>query len=143
MPNLNKKWFKAKGNVDKELAKKLLKVSFGAPVTDTLSKFDWDRDGKHVATVGLEITPDNRRVNRGQFLFHGVFTKETVTLQASKLFPEADPAINLTVFIPDGREFRFNGGSLGSDLLGCENFKHHFSKDDRIIFPTDWAANKI
>jgi hypothetical protein len=91
MPNLDKKWFKAKGNMDKELAKKLLTVSFGAPVTDTLLNFDWD--GKLVATVGLEFTPDNRRVLRGQFLLHGVFTKEPVTLQASKLFPEADPAI--------------------------------------------------
>jgi hypothetical protein len=141
MPNLDKKWFKAKGNIDKELAKKLLTVSFGAPVTDTLSRFDWD--GKLVATVGLEFTPDNRRVLRGQFLLHGLLTKEPVTLQASKLFPEADPAITMTVFIPDGREFRFNGGSLSSDLMACENFKHHFSKEDRIIFPTDWAANKI
>jgi hypothetical protein len=82
-------------------------------------------------------------VLRGQFLLHGLVTNEPVTLQASKLFPEADPAITMTVFIPDGREFRFNGGSLSSDLMACENFKHHFSKEDRIIFPTDWAANKI
>jgi hypothetical protein len=71
MPNMDKKWFKAKGNIDKELAKKLLTLSFGAPVTDTLSRFNWD--GKLVATVGLEFTPDNRRVLRGQFLLHGLF----------------------------------------------------------------------
>jgi hypothetical protein len=141
MPNLDKKWFKAKGNMDKELAKKLLTVSFGTSVTDTLSNFDWD--GKPIATVGLEFTPDNRRVARGQFILHGLFTKEPVMLQASKLFPEADPDITLTVVIPDGREFRFNGGTLGSDLLACENFKHHFSRGERIIFPTEWAANKL
>ncbi len=124
MLNLDKKWLKAKGNMDKELAKKLLTMSFGTSVTDTLSNFDWD--GKPIATVGLEFTPDNRRVARGQFILHGLFTKEPVMLQASKLFPEADPDITLTVVIPDGREFRFNGGTLGSDLLACENFKHHF-----------------
>ena len=84
MPNLDKKWFKAKGNMDKELAKKLLTVSFGTSVTDTLSNFDWD--GKPIATVGLEFTPDNRRVARGQFILHGLFTKEPVMIQASKLF---------------------------------------------------------
>jgi hypothetical protein len=47
------------------------------------------------------------------------------------------------VFIPDGRYFRFNGGTLDNDLLACENFKHHFSKGERIIFPTEWAANKL
>ncbi len=127
--------------MDRELAKKLLTVSFGTPVTDTLSNFDWD--SKPIATVGLEFTPDNRRVARGQFILHGLFTKEPVILQASKLFPEADPDITLTVVIPDGQEFHFNGGTLGSDLLACENFKHHFSKGKRIIFPTQWAANKL
>jgi hypothetical protein len=85
MPNLDKKWFKAKGNMDRELAKKLLTVSFGTPVTDTLSNFDWD--GKPIATVGLEFTPDNRRVARGHFILHGLFTKniEFLKTKPSKL----------------------------------------------------------
>jgi hypothetical protein len=59
------------------------------------------------------------------------------------LFPEADPAITLTITIPEGSSFCFNGGTMSSDLLPCELYKHFFAKAGNIIFPTDWAANKI
>ncbi len=114
-------------------------MNFATPVSYKLANFDWD--GKQIATVGLEFTPDNRPVARGQFILHGLFTKEPVILQANKLFPEADLDITLMVFIPYGREFRFNLSTLGSDLLACENFNHHLSRGKRIIFPTKRAAN--
>ncbi len=48
------------------------------PVSDTLANFHWD--GKPIATVRLEFTPDNRCVARDQLNLHGLFTKEPVML---------------------------------------------------------------
>ena len=141
MPTLDKKWFKEKGDMPLDLARSLSTASFHIGVTETLCNLGWD--GKPVANVGLELSPDNARVIRSQFLLHGLLTKEAVSLTASKLFPEADPAITMSVTIPDSAEFRFNDGSLSSDLVPAQVYKHHFSKHEGIIFPTDWAANNI
>ena len=141
MPVANKKWFKQTSELSTDLAKKLSTSSFGIGALDTLENLGWD--GKSVAAIGLELTPDNRRVKRSQFLLLGALSKEPVGLAANKLFPDADPAITLSITIPEGTAFRFNGGTMSSDLLPCESYKHFFAKAGNIIFPTDWAANKI
>ena len=141
MPVANKKWFKQTDELSTDLAKKLSTSSFGIGALDTLENLGWD--GKSVAAIGLELTPDNRRVKRSQFLLLGALSKEPVGLAANKLFPDADPAITLSITIPEGTAFRFNGGTMSSDLLPCESYKHFFAKAGNIIFPTDWAANKI
>jgi hypothetical protein len=141
MPVANKKWFKQTDELSTDLAKKLSTSSFGIGALDTLENLGWD--GKSVAAIGLELTPDNRRVKRSQFLLLGTLSKEPVGFAANKLFPDADPAITMSITIPEGTAFRFNGGTMSSDLLPCESFKHFFAKAGNIIFPTDWAANKI
>jgi hypothetical protein len=141
MPTVAKKWFRQTDNLTLDQARKLLTQSFGIGLADTLENLDWD--GKPIAAVGIELGPDNRKIIRSRFLLAGPLTKEPVTLQANKLFPEADPAITLTVTIPDGATFRFNDGTTTSDTLPCEAYKHHFTKNNAVIFPTDWPANKI
>lgn len=141
MPYLEKKWFKEKEGIFPDLAQKLSAASFDIGVTQTLVTLGWD--GRPIAAVGLALSPDNRRIARSQFLLQGVPSKDPITLQASKLFPAADPAIKMSIKLPDSAEFRFNGGSLSSDLLHCDAFTHHFSKGESIIFPTDWTANKL
>jgi hypothetical protein len=141
MPVAAKKWFRQTEEMSTDLAKKLSTSSFGIGVMDTLESLGWD--GKSVAAVGLELTPDNRRVKRSQFLLLGARSREPVGLAANKLFPEADPAITMTITIPEGSAFRFNGGTMSSDLLPCESYKIFFAKAGNIIFPTDWATNKI
>jgi hypothetical protein len=141
MPVAAKKWFRQTEEMSTDLAKKLSTSSFGMGAMDTLESLGWD--GKSVAAIGLELTPDNRRVKRSQFLLLGALSREPVGLAANKLFPEADPAITMTITIPEGSAFRFNGGTMSSDLLPCESYKIFFAKAGNIIFPTDWAANKI
>jgi hypothetical protein len=141
MPVAAKKWFKQTEELSTDLAKKLSTSSFGMGVMDTLESLEWD--GKSVAAVGLELTPDNRRVKRSQFLLLGALSREPVGLAANKLFPDADPAITMMITIPEGSTFRFNGGSMSSDLLPCESYKIFFAKAGNIIFPTEWAANKV
>lgn len=138
---MDKKWFREKGDLAPGLAKKLETASFGLPVTQTLLNLGWD--SKPVAAVGLELSPDNRHVVRGQFILQGPLTREQVSLQACKLFTEADPAIMMTITIPDGATFLFNSGTLSSDLLPGEAYKHHYSKGANIILPTDWEENSI
>jgi hypothetical protein len=119
MPVALKKWFKQSGDIHTEVALKLTTNSFGAGVADVFSSLDWD--GRPSATIGLELSPDNRRVIRSRFLLLGQLTKEPVTVPANKLFPEADPNITMTITIPEGSNFRFNDGTTASDLLACEN----------------------
>ncbi len=40
-------------------------------------------------------------------------------------------------------DYHEDGSTMSSNLLPCESFKHFFAKAGNIIFPTDWAANKI
>jgi hypothetical protein len=141
MPVAAKKWFRQTEEMSTDLAKKLSTSSFGIGAMDTLESLGWG--GKSVASVGLELTPHNRRVKRSQFLLLGALSREPVGLAANKLFPEADPAITMTITIPEGSAFRFNGGTMSSDLLPCESYKIFFAKAGNIIFPTNWAANKI
>jgi len=141
MPVALKKWFKQNSDLHTEVALKLTTNSFGAGVADVFASLDWD--GRPSATIGLELSPDNRRVIRARFLLLGQLTKEPVTVPANKLFPEADPNITMTITIPEGSNFRFNDGTTASDLLACENYKHHFAKGNSVILPTDWAANKL
>lgn len=141
MVYLNKKYFESRGDLDHELGNKLVTASFNLPVTQTLLNLGWT--GNHVAMVGLELSPDNRHVRRGRYLLHGPLTKEPVNIQARKLFPTADTDIMMTITMPDAAEFRFHNGTLGSDLLPCEGYKHHFSRESGVIFPTDWPANNV
>jgi hypothetical protein len=113
MPVANKKWFKQTSELSTDLAKKLSTSSFGIGALDTLENLGWD--GKSVAAIGLELTPDNRRIKRSQFLLLGALSREPVGLAANKLFPDADPAITLSITIPEGSTFRFNGGTMSSD----------------------------
>jgi hypothetical protein len=104
MPVANKKWFTQTEELSTDLAKKLSTSSFGIGSLETLESLGWD--GKSVAAIGLELTPDNRRVKRSQFLLLGALSREPVGLAANKLFPDADPAITMTTTIPPSLQRR-------------------------------------
>ena len=141
MPVLAKKWFREKGEFPPGLAKNLQVASFGSPVTQTLVKLGWD--GRLIAGIGLELSPDNRHTLRGEFFLRGQFTREAISVQASNLWPNVDPAISLQLVLPDAASFSFRSGNLCSDLIACEDFKHKFTKGGTVILPPDWAANGI
>lgn len=141
MPFLLKKWFRSTGDLHHDLAAKLETPGFGLPTTQTFLNIGWD--SKLVAAIGLELSPDNHRIIRGQFMLQGPLTKEPVSLQACKLFPAVDSSITLTIHIPDSVQFAFNSGTLCSDYLQMELYKHHYSKDGAHILATDWEANGI
>ncbi len=90
---------------------------------DTLESLGWD--GKSVAAIGLELTPDNRRVKRSQFLLLGALSREPVGLAANKLFPDADPAITMT--IPSRRVPRFASTAAPCPVTSCRASRSNIS----------------
>ncbi len=51
--------------------------------------------------------------------------------------------ITLTLSIPDTGHFRFSSGTLASEYLACENFRHSFAKAGNIITPNQWEDNGV
>ncbi len=100
-------------------------------------------DSKLIATVGLELSPDNKRVARNMFLLKGIFTKEPVNIAAIKPFPDADKNIMLSISLAEGHKFCFANSTTDSDLLLCKNYKHHYMEERQIIFPTDCIYKDI
>jgi hypothetical protein len=141
MPNLLKKWCSGKGTIPTDLIKKLDIASFGMPVGTTLTELGWE--GSLVAAVGLQLSPDNRQVQRGQFLLRGNLTKEPIEIQANILWPAAEPDIFLTITPPDGAAFLFNSGNLCSDLIACEDYTHSFRQNNRVIVPSEWKDKGV
>jgi hypothetical protein len=66
-----------------ETARALSTVSFGIRSTDMIVKLSWD--GKMIATFGLELLPDNRRVFRSIFLLKDIFTMKPINIAHNKI----------------------------------------------------------
>ena len=127
-----------KSEINCDTVKLLETASFGLPVAQSLARLGWDASSL-TAGVGLELSPDNRHVIRGQFLLRGPLTKETVIMQANNLWAKADSTIKLHLIMPDGDAFKFLSGTLSSDLIPGEDIKHFFMKENSVIPPTEWA----
>jgi len=141
MPVLAKKWFQETGDMSHDLAKKVEVASFGLPISQTLIRLGWD--GSLVAGIGLELTPDNRHIVRGEFFMRGDFTKEPTVIKAKNLWPNVSEDISLSVTIPDASHFRHNSGTLSRDLLGNEEYYFNFTKGGITLNPSDWDSNGV
>lgn len=113
-------------------------VNFGYPVQRLLGQHGWD--GETVACIGLELSPDNRRVVRGQFMIRGPLARDPVVLQAAKLWEKADKEATVTITFPQGAEFSFDTSTLTSDYLDGAAVKMAISKQDQIVLPTNWPG---
>ena len=141
MPTLAKKFFKATGELPLEYAAKLETAGLGLPIHQTLIDLGWT--GKLVAGIGLELSPDNKQVRRGEFFLRGLPTKEFIEIKASNLWNTASQDITLTLSIPDAGHFQFSSGTLASEYLAGENFRHSFAKAGNIITPNQWEDNGV
>ena len=138
MAPLDDRWFTGSDNLPELFAENLEVASFGYPVAATLGKNGWD--SKLAASIGLELTPDNLSVARGQLIMRGKLAEEPATIQASKLWEAADKEAMVSFTFPHAAEFDFAGGSMHSEYLPSEGIKMVASKGDRPILPTDWPA---
>jgi len=138
---LDSRWFAGQDNLPELFAENLEVASFGYPVAATLGKNGWD--GQLVASIGLELAPDNLSVARGQLVMRGKLCGEPAVFQASKLWESADKEAAVSFTFPHAAEFDFAGGSMHSEYLASEGIKMAISKGDRLILPTDWEAHGI
>jgi hypothetical protein len=141
MPTLAKKFFKATGELPLEYAARLETTGLGLPIHQTLIDLGWT--GKLVAGIGLELSPDNKQVRRGEFFLRGLPTKEFIEIKANNLWNTASQDITLTLSIPDAGHFRFSSGTLAWEYVACENFRHSFAKAGNIITPNQWEDNGV
>ena len=114
MAPLEARWFEGSGNIPDPLAASLVVASFGYPVAATLGQNGWD--GAVMAAIGLELTPDNKSVSRGQVVMRGILAAETATFQAYKLWETADKEVSIDLTFPNAAEFDFAAGRMCSEI---------------------------
>jgi hypothetical protein len=136
MPSLDKKWFQGGGDLPAVITDNLLVASLGHPVNAVLGRNGWD--GRTVAGVGLELSPDNSEVLRGQFYMRGHLSVENGEFQANKLWERASKDVLVTMQFPQAAEFDFTNGSLASDYLSSEAVKIRCSREGQEIPESDW-----
>jgi hypothetical protein len=138
MPLLDAKWFRGDGSLNPVLANKLEIASLGAPVANTLSNLGWDGVNP-VATIGLELSPDNRHVQRAQLVIRGQLAADPIVRSAATIWPKVGKDVTLRIDVPDASRFQFASGGTASNYLACEEAKFRFLKGDQPVLPADWA----
>jgi len=141
MPFLDKKWFRNEGNLSSQLTKSLIAPDMGRQINSVLGKFGWQ--GEQAAGVAVELSADNRRVNRAQFFLRGMLSREVGTLAASKIWEKADKAVIMAINFPSGDVFPFTSGTLASEYVPSEEVKVACSKNGAPLLPTDYGAHGI
>jgi hypothetical protein len=114
----------------------LLVASLGQPVNAVLGRNGWD--SRTVAGVGLELSPDNSQVLRGQFYMRGHLSVEHGEFQANKLWEQASKDVLVTMHFPQAAEFDFTNESLASDYLSSDVVKINCSREGQEIPESDW-----
>ena len=135
MPDLLEKHFEGKQDIPSGKVKDLLTKGDTATVNETLTKLGWE--GQLIATVTLRLSVDGNRAEDCQFGLRGALGKETVKVQAAKLWEKAIESVILEVELPPGELFKFEGGRLYSEYLDQESVKYRLTKDGQILTGTD------
>ena len=141
MAPLEGRWFEGSGNIPDPQRANLVVASFGYPVAATLGQNGWD--GSIMAGIGLELSPDNGSVSRGQVVMRGMLSAETASIQAYKLWETADKEVMLDLTFPSAAEFDFVGGRMFSEYLPSKGIRAVASKAGRPILPTDWGKHGL
>jgi len=128
MANIDDSLFSGPSEINDVTLRKLVIADNESDVIVGLKRFGkWS--GKAVAAIVLELSEDNKSVAGGAFCARGQLGKE-VRIRGDSLWPEADPALGLSVKIPAGEAFTFSDGSLASDYLPAEKVQHQFQVEE-------------
>ena len=141
MPVLEERYFSGKSEIPDHKRSDLETGCSEASIRETLTKLGWE--GQTVASVILKISADGRQVTAGQFQLEGALTPTPVVIQASKLWEKADGDIVLSVEVPSGSAFVFEGGRLTSDYLDHETVKYRFSRGDQVLAEAEREASGV
>jgi hypothetical protein len=104
-------------------------ANFSTDVDQALSEhFGWR--GKATAAVGLTLSADNLRVDKGEFITRGDLDLKEKKLAANSIWPDARANISLHITFPSANVFTFENGGLWSDLV-----RPGASVADRTLLP--------
>ena len=123
MPELDKELISDKREVKEDDLAKCEVNNVGEDVTNVLTSYGWE--GEPVACIMLQLTPDNEQIAAGSLVTRGRDEKE-YTIDASKIWQDANMGVTLTIRLPELDSFFFSDGGLTSDFLPDEECIHFF-----------------
>ncbi len=123
MPELEKSLFTGENEPPDDLGKYEV-TNFNSDVDEILRKTGWK--GKVYGCIGLQLSPDNIRVNNGTFFVRGTLDEKDVKIGCNKVWAEADMSTTITIRIPTSESFTFGAGGLWSDWLPGEETVHYY-----------------
>ena len=142
MAPLDSRWFSGTDNVPEFIAENLEVPGFGYPVHAAMGKNGWE--GEVAACIGLELSPDNTKVVRGQLILRGHLSKEEpAVVQASKLWDAAAKDVTISITMPSAAEFDLAAGTMTSDYLPSDGLKVACAKAGVAIPPAQLAQHGI
>ena len=113
MPDLDKKYFSGENDIPVSKIGELETGCSESAIRDTLTKLGWE--GQAIASVILRISADGKQVSAGQFQLEGPLSPSPIVIQAAKLWEKAGQDIMLSITVPSGNAFVFEGGRLTTD----------------------------
>ena len=141
MPDMDKKLLSGGGDFYQGDAARIEVRNFSSDVDDKLKKDGWK--GEAVCYIGLYLSADNTRVDRGNFMVKGKLTDESLRIEANKIWTEADDSVVLVLNFPKAEVFTFNESGLSSDIVRQEDIQHGFylisgETAPQVILETDY-----
>ena len=121
-------------------------TGMGEAVKSTLDELDWD--GECVASVVLNLSTNNKKVDSGKINMAGELMKTTREFKAVKLFENAEKDLRVTFQIEESGLFKFNNGMMVGDLLDCSEFPMSVEKKNTgrapvVVEETDYSIHNI
>ena len=104
MPELDKNLFAGSADIDSDEARGAEVQNLGNDVSRKLSSSGWNGI-EGVGCIGLVLSADNERVERGTLIVKGQLEEEPVRIEANKIWADADENAVLSLKLDKGEIF--------------------------------------
>lgn len=146
MTVLSKTMFGGGEEVDPQELMAMEVRNFDSSADEVLAKIGWDR--KAAAAIGLTLSTDNARVDRGYLVMRGAAEETEFKVDVSKLWQDAALGVVLTLRFPSWSVFPYRGGGMASDYVDSDKVTHYYhmveeGKAPRPLIGADLQANGI
>jgi hypothetical protein len=122
MPLLDKRFFAGEGELEPDECAKLEVRNLTNEVDSCLREYGWS--GEAASCVGLTLSADNRRVDRGVFITRGALgdAKE----EAARIWQGGNDNVTLVIKLRNAAVFTFSEGGLTSDIIPSDRLEFAF-----------------
>ena len=136
MPELDKNLFAGDADLDSDEARGAEVRNLGTDINRKLSNSGWN-GVEAVGCIGLVLSTDNERVERGTLIVKGQLEEEPIRIEANKIWEDANKNVMLSLKLNNEDIFTFNATGLTSDILPQENIHHGvvLMREDRAPRP--------